>query len=63
VINRPAYDLASAAPEMVDCILAGLVARPPRRAAHSTARSSTRRRWSACALLRVSAPMNNVGAS
>ncbi len=31
VINRPAYDLASAAPEMVDCILAGLVARPPRR--------------------------------
>jgi len=33
VINRPAYDLATAAPEMVDCILAGLVARPPRRSA------------------------------
>ncbi len=31
VMNRDAYDLESAAPSMVDCIVAGLTTRPPRR--------------------------------
>lgn len=33
ILDREAYDLAAAAPEMVDCIIAGLVTRPPRRVA------------------------------
>jgi TetR/AcrR family acrAB operon transcriptional repressor len=31
VMNREAYDLTSAAPDMADCIIAGLTARPPLR--------------------------------
>jgi TetR/AcrR family transcriptional regulator, acrAB operon repressor len=31
VLDRGAYDLVTAAPELVDCIIAGLSTRPPRR--------------------------------
>ena len=31
VIDRTAYDLANVAPSLVDCIIAGIVAQPPRR--------------------------------
>ena len=39
-VQRPeAYDLAQAAPAMIDCMLAGLVARPPLRAPREAVRA------------------------
>ena len=45
VIDRTAYDLANVAPSLVECIIAGIVAQPPRRVErvlpHVRPRSST----------------------
>ena len=43
ILDRQAYDLAAAAPELVDCIIAGLSTRPPRRSERVLPRVRARR--------------------